>query len=336
MGTGILSQWTNTAKSVVSQATKQQTGIDASQSSTDPHVLTSNKKYLVQIVQDQDIQTISSSKSPIIVNGQVPDEFHIDQQAQWKAPWGAGLAGDGNVADLLAVTMGTRLLAQVQTLQVWQGATNDIEFTVTLELRAWSDVDLDVMIPLQALMSMIVPSVDPSSGWLRSPGPILDSAGVQAIGQGIASFVINAADNAQKTALDTIANGGSVLGAAYAGGKSIANDTGKSLYAAKAKLESLLKNKIEVRIGDWFRMRNVVITNVQPVLKTQMPGPNGGIMAANVSITFKPLFALTTEDIPSILMLAAQRGATPLTIGQKYANSPFALAQNSVNGVSRL
>lgn len=304
---GILDQWTATAKSSITAATKQQTGIDASQSSTDPMLTSANRKYLVQITQDQDIQTISSNKQPIIVIGQVPEEFQMDQQVAWKAPWGAGLAGDGNVADLLAVTMGTRLLAQVQTIQVWQGSGNDVEFSLSIELRAWSDVDRDVMIPLQALASMAVPSVDPSTGWLRSPGPILDAAAVKEIGQSAVSTIINLAKSTQDAALDSLSKGGSTFAAAEAGGVAAAKSAGKALYASKARLEQLLKNKIEIRVGDWFRMSNVVITNVSHVMRPQQPGPNGGLMSATASITFRPLFALTTDDLPSILQTAGQR-----------------------------
>jgi len=319
---GILQQWTASVQgAALSAAGIQQTGIDGSQTSTDPSLVSASRKYLVQIKQDQDIQTIGSNKNPIIVVGQVPEEFLMDQQVSWKAPWAAGLAGDGNVADLLAVTMGTRLLAQVQTIQVWQGG-GEVEFSLPIEFRAWSDVDKDVMIPLQILSSLAVPSVDPSSGWLRSPGPILDKDAVEKISSGVVSTILDTATKVQNAATKAMANGGKVLAGATAGGVEAASSAGKALYASKAAIEQLLKNKIEIRIGDWFRLKNVIITNVSHVLRPQQPGPRGGIMSATATVSFRPMFALTTDDLTSIIRVGGKNSKVNYQTGGVISFTP--------------
>lgn len=304
---GILSQWTQAARATLSNAKQSLQSGDSASGSTDPMLLRANRKYLVQITQAQDIATIGQQGQPIIVVGQAPEELTMDQQVNWKAPWGAGLAGDGTISDLLAVTMGTRLLSQVQTLQVWQGSGNDFDFTVQLEFRAWEDTDRDVMIPLQNLSAMAVPSVDPSTGWLRSPGPILDADAVKKIGQGAVSVVSGIIETAESQAKKALIDGQGYSKAAVSTATAVGSFAGQKLKAAKDELEALLKNKIEVRIGDWFRMSNVVITNVQHTLRPQQPGPNGGVMSATAVVTFRPMFTLTTDDVKSILQTAQSR-----------------------------
>jgi len=319
---GILDQWSAASRSAIAGVKASLPSNNSGSSTTDPMLMTSNRKYLIQITQAQDIATVGTQGQPLIVVGQVPEELQMDQSVNWKAPWGAGLAGDGTTSDLLAVTMGTRLLAQVQTLQVWQGSGNDIDFTVTLEFRAWSDVDRDVMIPMQNLLAMSVPSVDPSTGWLRSPGPILDAAAVKAIGQGAVSVVSDLVDAGTNAATKALTDGQGYSKAVVSTFQAVGSKAGQKLRAAKGELEQLLKNKIEVRIGDWFRMSNVVVTNVQNTMKPQQPGPNGGIMAGTSTVTFRPMFAITTDDIQSILMTA---GARQLNNGSQRSNSFLSL-----------
>lgn len=313
---GILSQWTSAAQSAIT-GVKASLPSNSNSGSTDPMLVTSNRKYLVQISQDQDIATVGTQGQPLIVYGQVPEELQMDQQVKWQAPWGAGLAGDGQIADLLAVTMGTRLLAQVQTLQVWQGSGNDFDFTVILEFRAWSDVDRDVMIPMQNLLSMSLPSVDPSTGWLRSPGPILDAAAIKAIGQGAVSTIQSLSATGTNSYTQSTTDGQTQFKAGLTALQAIGAQAGQTLNVAKTQLEQLMKNKIEVRIGDWFRMSNVVITNVQNTLHAQQPGPTGGVMSGTSTVTFRPMFAVTTDDIKSILMTAQTRGLAYGTNGSQ-------------------
>ncbi len=307
---GILDKWVNSATTSLQDKFKtKNSDYTAGSTTTDPQLLNSSRDYLVIIKQDQDSDP-SMSKKPIIVVGQVPEEVQINQTVKWSTPWGAGLAGDNTVSDLLAVT-GNRLVAQSLTLKVWQGSGDDFEMTLGFELRAWSDPDRDVMIPLQQLMSMTLPSID-SNGFMQSPGPILTEQGLNAIGQGITQVVgksIGIAKNTAGKLLDSTKDGAAaVMGVAVSGAKELTQTA--SVVARKSFIESYLKNKISINIGSWFEMSNVVITNVQHTLKGQQPGPNGAIMAANVQVTFAPMFALTAEDIPNLLKLSTQSSSS--------------------------
>ena len=86
------------------------------------------------------------------------------------------------------------------------------------------------------------------------------------------------------------------------------NDAAAAVKASglgsKKAIEDILRNKIQVDIGNWFTMKNVVVTDVQHTLKAQQPGANGGIMSATVSFTFCPMFAVTTDDVKTMLKSA--------------------------------
>lgn len=319
---GILDNWVQKATSSLKDYVgSQSTGMVANSTTTDPSLVAANRNFLVIIKQDQDVPTVPGlGGQPMVVVGQIAQEFQIDQAVKWGTPWGAGLIGDGPIADILSATSGNRLVAQVTTLQVWQGAGNDIDFTISFELRAWSDSARDVMTPLQYLLAMALPSIN-DSGFLLSPGPIIDSKALEELGQQIPKAIATAASDVgaigkelfsagKEAVLGKTSDGAnsalSILTGKSAAGQQLAKDIGT--VAKKNTLESKMKNKISISIGQWFSLDNIVITNVQHTVQGQMPSPDGGIMAANVTVSFRPMFALTTADISNILRLPKQAG----------------------------
>ncbi len=271
--------------------------------STDPYI--NNRKYAVVITQQQDL---NCCKPPIVVVGAVPESLQIDQQVNWRAPWASGLTG--SVGDLAAVAAGNRLVAQALTMQVWQGSGNDFEFTLTFDLRAYSSVELDVMQPLRNLLKMSVPGMD-SVGFLVSPGPVLDKAAMKKLGEQIGTLGASVASTLVSGAADVIkatgktTDGKSKLAAAGSASSDtvsrVVDQVSASGLVRKEAIESQLKNVISLSIGDWFYMNNVVVLSVNHTMKPQQPGVKGGIMAAGVSVTFKPMFSITVDDIDTIL-----------------------------------
>jgi hypothetical protein len=317
---GLLDKWVQKATSSLKDYVgSQSTGMVPGSTTTDPSLVAANRNYLVVIKQDQDVPTVPGmGGQPMVVVGQIAQEFQIDQAVKWATPWGAGLIGDGMVADIMAATSGNRLVAQVTTLQVWQGAGNDIDFTVSFELRAHSDTSRDVMIPLQYLLAMSMPSLN-DAGFLLSPGPIIDSKALEELGQAIPKAISVAASDVGTIGGELLTAGkNAIMGKTSDGANSaLAVLTGKSqgvqqlakdigTIAKKDTLETKMKNKISINIGQWFSLNNIVITNVQHTIKPQMPGKDGGLMAADVTIGFRPMFALTTADISNILRLPNQ------------------------------
>lgn len=265
--------------------------------STDPNI--KNRNYAVIIVQDQDL----TNSAPNIIVGGVPQSLQLNQSVNYTTPYGAGLFGQGAMGDAMAVVTGNRLVGQVMTMQVWQGSSGDFDFTLNFELRAWSDPEKDVMAPLRALLKMSLPTLG-RAGFLQSPGPVLSEEGATAVAGKITSVVFDAYKNGTQAfaqaqtadgSTDYVAAAGKVASAVY-------DSVDKSGIVRKEQIEKHLKNKIDIQVGRWFFMRNVIVTAVAHDIKAQTPEAQTGIIqSASVTITFRPMFAITAEDVDSIL-----------------------------------
>ena len=296
--------WVNSGKADYTRdASIKNVSTSVGTKSTDPNLR--NRNYAVIISQEQDF----TGGPPNIVVGSVSKDLQLQQSVQWATPFGAGLAGSGLVGDVLAAVRGNRLVGQVMTMQVWQGSGGDFDFTVDFELHAWSDPVLDVLDPLKILLKMSLPSVTPT-GFLRSPGPILSDEGVAAVSGVITSVAANAitAGSNAATASRTSDGGKSWVGSSIDAVSATAESLGNSGIAKKRLIENHLKNMISIQIGRWFYMRNVIVTNVAHTLKSQTTERKTGIIqSAAVSIGFRPMFAITSEDVETMLQ---SNGAT--------------------------
>lgn len=283
---------------------------------TDP--MLKNRNYMVTITQDR---SMAGGAGPVFVYGMVPESFQFSLRSEWSAPFGSGLASiaGSTIGNLMAMT-GNRLVAQVMTMQVWQGSSDSLEFVLQFELRAWSDAEADVANPLQTLMEMSLPSVE-DSGFLRSPGPIIDPIGVENIAKSYAIGISDATTNAVKSLVDAFtpskkdASGGAssamkngttesmnFYDRSKAAGRGFLKSISDQGLARKKRIEENMTNKIQVSIGRWFHLDNVVITDVQADIKAQTPETVSGI-PTNVSVTvsFRPVFALTAEEVTKIM-----------------------------------
>ena len=289
----------------------QQTN-SAAKSATQTDPMLKNPNYLVTIHQDHNT---SGKNAPVFVYGSVPDSFQFASGSQWSAPFGGGLAAMAgeNVGNLLAMS-GNRLVGQVMTMQVWQGSTDTLEFTLGFELRAWSDVDADVGFPFRELLKMSLPSIN-GTGFLQSPGPVIDKAAVTELAKGYTDAFIKIAEAGTsaftKTGSNTASGGTTLSGVTsfigglsdkIVSGVSAAGATlGQSGVLSKLRVEAAMKNKIGITIGNWFKLDNIVITNVQSDIKSQLVEAKSGLpMSASVTISFRPVFAITAEDVASM------------------------------------
>lgn len=290
-----------TSQSLFGQTSVVTTSSGSSGGSTDPSL--ANRKYTVRIYQN----------STVIV-GAVPNELEINQSASWSAPWASGVGG--TKGDILALGLGTRLVAQVLTLQVWQGGgANDFDFNIQFQFRAFSDPERDVMIPLRTLLEMSMPSLN-ANGFLQAPGPVLTQEGIKKLGAGAGAVLVKTGQlaiqgaKAAASMAGNVVSGGATtdgqLGSIQEAGTNAVNEIGtvaKANGLTRKGIESNMKNKIRIEVGDWFRLSNVLITDVRHTLLAQRPGPEGTLMAADVVVSFRPMFTLTAEDVGTFLGL---------------------------------
>lgn len=318
---GLLDNITNAASSALGIGDSAKSKVGTTGTSTDPNL--KNRNYAVIIRQ--------AAPANRLVVGSVPDQIQVNQSAGWKTPWGAGLAGDGQIADLLAVT-GNRLVAQVMTMQVWQGAGEGFNFNLIFELRTYSDPSKDVVQPVKDLIKMTVPVLDPS-GFLKSPGPYLSPKGAEELGSKLGSTVTSAIQSGVSAAKSTTTTGGtttdsnSMWAAAQNGVKAAGNSLKASGLAKKKTVQDYLSNIISIQIGQWFYMDNVVITDVQHTFHSARPdGQTGAISSATVTISFSPMFAVTDADIDNIILGGIS--ASPVA-----GSSSFGSMNTSANGI---
>jgi hypothetical protein len=297
---------------------------------TDP--MLKNANYRVVITQDHDL---NGANQPVFVYGMVPESFQINVDSQWSTPFGSGLANlaGNNISNILALS-GNRLVGQVMTMQVWQGSSDALTFNVSFELRAWSDAYADVVAPLQALMRMALPSVT-KSGFLQSPGPVIDKAGITQISSTLTSVVADVGAAAVQGYASTKNGITSSIASGFNASVEKISDAG---VMRKDTVEKNMKNKIHISIGRWFSMDNIVITEVQTDVKSHQPEARTGVpLSTTVTITFKPVFALTAEDISTIMgaNLAGNARANGGLAGT--INSVIGNLQSTINsGVSRV
>jgi hypothetical protein len=240
-----------------------------------------NRLYAVIIRQNQDDP---AGGQPRFVVGSVPDAFQLDHRVEWKTPMSGGLIKSEGLADVIAATTGNRLIAQVGTMSVWQGSGSETEFSLTFELRAWGDPLRDIIIPVKTLMSMALPSLD-TNGFMKSPGAYLKPE----------DFI--AAMKEAWTANTTTA------------------------VTNKTIVQSKMKNIVSVSVGRWLYFDNVVITGVQTSVLANTPyrGTGGGFFSTSlpidaglpqgvsVTMSFRPVFMMTAEDVETMFVSNGQK-----------------------------
>lgn len=284
--------------------------------STDP--MQYNENYIVHLSQDQDVTSNLGSQRPLDVFGLINQEVNMNITNEWKAPFGAGFLGEGTVGDLASMFLGTRLLAQVMTFQVWQGSSGDLDMNITFDFQTWSDPVADVLNPVKKLLSMSLPGID-QNGFLQSPGPRLDPKALSSVMNSIGTAASSAANafaskysesaptqtttDGQSKLLSLGSGLGNQISRIGAGASAAASSIQNSGIGRKAILEQAVRNKISIKIGRWFEMKNIIVVAVQPQFKCDTPEfSTGSIQSAEVTMTFRPMFAVTVEDINQMLI----------------------------------
>lgn len=191
----------------------------------------------------------------------VPETFQLGVVSSFGQPFGQGL--NASAAGKASIMMtGNALTSQSMTAQIWEG-TQPIEITLELEFVAESDPLIEVLLPIQRLLEMTMPSRGLGGYLLEPPGPVYKD-------------LINWA------AFDKARNALGIDGIASGGG-------------AAAK-------QIAVQIGNFILFDNVVIEQVNSTFHSLMH-ESGIPMRATVSVTFKTFFIQLKEDVKDIFLM---------------------------------
>jgi hypothetical protein len=267
----------------------------------------SNTSYLVVVQQ---------STTNISVTAPMPDEFAFDVGASYEQMLPQGFFG-GRVLNIAAAAAGTKLAVQAFTAQLWAGNTDTL-LSVELVFHTETDPVADVRTPIVNLLKLTMPSISGNTGFLNNPGPSIDwSIAGQAVGTGLgqaaagvgslfgsaASGVVNFASSA----LGALSKQGSMTDSNTQVADGANNTVAQALsqnpsIGTAAYWKSRVKNQISIKVGNYLMFDSVVVTNVNLTFASNFDAQTGLPHNARVSVTFKPLFMLTQQDLDTLFI----------------------------------
>lgn len=266
-----------------------------------------------------EIQQQQTNGQQVNVIGYLPETLKLGLQSTWEAPFAQGLMGmmPGSIAGAFKM-FGVRPATQLMTLQVWQ-ASESQDLSFDLEFVTESDPVKDVYTPVMKLMRMALPSVD-TGGFMQSPGPTLDPKMAQQLMQQVGEHIkqVGAAGGA------IVREAASGLGGAMLGGLGAFNgktyDQGQQLapteqrqratdaqaQSMKSVLTGSINNRISIRFGRFMFLQDVVVVDASPDWSLKAPDAETGLPSkCTVSMTVRPLFMLTQQDLSSMFPVGA-------------------------------
>lgn len=278
--------------------------------------LAGNPNYQVTIVQ----HPTYTSTSGVAIVAYMPDKFMFDASSTYEAPFAQGLLGSGALANGAAL-FGYKLITPALTAAVWTGSSSS-ELSLSLEFFAETNARLDVLANVVALLKLVTPNVDTTSGLITSPGPTLSVAsalnaavsGVNSIKSivntsitnDISNIVVGALSSAAKIvknlAIPTTMNNAnsSVIASSSSSAANFKSTNATSLGATNIWKQNI-NNGISIKIGNYAYFDSVVITKVQQTYSSILDGA-GTPTHAVVEVSFKPLFLVTQDDIDNIFL----------------------------------
>lgn len=292
----------------------------------------SNTNYTILIQQ-------SATANPIVIEAPIPDSFAFDVGASYETPLPQGLT-DNKIINMTSAAIGTRLAVQAMSAQLWMGNTAT-ELAVEVEFHTETDPVQDVRTPMVNLLKLTMPSINPSTGLLTSPGPSFDASFIPQVLGGIADSAGSALGavgsigtaglNFVKSAFNSIAPSSLQIGSLNNTSTQTNDGANNTTPAAITQNPSLgsaafwntkIKNKISIRVGNYLYFDSVVITRVGITAASNFDAQTGLPHHARVAIAFKPLFMLVQSDLDTLFInpnAGSLGGGTPGTNNYGFA-----------------
>jgi hypothetical protein len=246
------------------------------------------------------LAVISCTDKNISVSANLPQEFSMDMHANYEEAFSQGLSGLlGGKAESVGKAMrllGMQLTTKALTAQVWQGST-EVAFSLPLIFQVESSED-DVLIPLQKLYSLLLPTESAAGGLLEAPGPVVDLAKLKS--QSI-DF-----DTSGLTGLDLTKGASGLVNSALSSADNFKNTAGKGLQSFTNAFTSSIKNNISLSIGSRIRLPSVVITSISTNTDV-LPLDGGVFQRVTATVGIKTFYVPTQNDIPDLVGLKSKR-----------------------------
>lgn len=252
---------------------------------------------------------IHRSDPELTITAPMPESFMFDSSAQYEAPFAQGWVPTDTIRNF-AGAMGFRTTSQALTMQIWQG-NQDTDLGLELEFQAEADPVKEVLKPIADLLTLTTPIAESLSGLMKAPGPHLDiktflgltdqqskSAPTGDLLNRSYEKFRNSTDpqNLRTASLSdgsqTVNTGQNTPQTAQAGSASV---------SATSLVESAIRGRISIKIGNYMFFRRVVILDVQQTFTSQLD-PQGVPWYAKVAVRFRPAFTIVQSDLNEVFM----------------------------------
>ena len=253
-------------------------------------------KVIIKTANKQNKKDSEGNTIPEIrtVIARLSESFKLNLTSDWESLSSGKNGTVGALMDIGARSVfGTSLKTQILTAQTWSG-NSPIEFTIPIELKAFSNVKKEVRDPMLLLMRSALPTVG-NYNFLIPPGPNILASVFSSIKSSVievptlvkGAFDYLTADSSdgyqsvdQKKALAVMNESRRKIG-----GNLGANNIDKGVG-------------ISLMLGKFFYIDNLIVTNVSCDIKNIMsntidPFP----MSVECNVTFRTMFAPTTQDV---------------------------------------
>lgn len=253
----------------------------------------------------------------IQVSAALPEEFTLDIQSQYEAPFSKVLDNQvGEVIGSAARMIGMSMTNQMLTAQVWQG-TQDVDFSLPLVFQAENDELSEVMANVARLMALVLPQEPTEGGLLESPGPRIDLKRLQqAVKTNVGPGAKNQSNNAFGASVgkmmnplqDTDKSFGEIVSkggdAAIDGLQTIKEGSNQASARFSRTVQQSIRNAIRLEIGRFMVFPSVVITGLSQTFPVQ-PLESGNYQRVEVNVSFRTFTLPTNRNLEQMFPSAA-------------------------------
>ena len=262
----------------------------------------------------------AEGRPAIVVRTHLPEQIAVDTASNFDTPYADGVVNVGRKMSTVLQLAGIMPITQSMTAQFWSGSS-PIDLSIPLELVAWES-HKEITDTVLLLKSMQMPRIDPTTKFLKAPGPRIDLSDdfesqmgnlFGAISGG-GSALLDLAKPMVSQAVDSVTSSLGLSGdsnaAAEQGAKQDANANVSSILgsaldtirqasaAATTAIDQMFKvnGKISVQFGNFLYFDDVIIRNVSDTYNAIL-GPDGRPQRVSINVTLSTRVTPTYEDL---------------------------------------
>lgn len=244
-------------------------------------------------------QTNDDYKIKIIIDGQaespiscyLPEQVNMSSESSWSPFMDSLLPGGSQAVTTAGKTLGYQLNPLISKISAWEG-NKPLEWTFDLQFNARTDAKKEVLNPIYRLLALTLPK-DLGNGLVQAPGPSVSQV-LEGAGQG-----------------STATKAGAALLSPFQSLADKAINAVNDMLGLDAQANRTGTGMVQVFIGNFIHIPNVIITDVNPKFDSQFR--YGIPVSAECSISFQTLYPPTLEEVKKMFV-----GLTSNRFGQEW------------------